>query len=177
MHNNRNWSLLLTFSCATLLSACALSSKVPVNTIYQSQQCAIGDSQLIFLDSPGQIQDFLASTDGHQLSSKALGKKVEGKDGGSQPDQTFTYPAEGRAIAVAWGERPNGGYRLELEAQEADIVEDTLSLPVKFLAPEAGKVTTQQLTSPCIVIAVDSKDGYERVQAGELISWTPGNEY
>jgi len=149
----------LLSACILLLTACASGSAVPIRSIYQSQQCAIDEAQLIFLENPQQLYSFIESARHFNLTA--------GKAAIAAP------PAVGRAIVVAFGKRPNSGYRLELTTTSARIEGDTLTLPVRFFEPGAGQMTAQIVTSPCIVIAVNTREGYRQVQAGELSAETP----
>lgn len=130
-----------------------------LRNIYQSQQCAIDDPQLIFLDNPQQLYSFIESARQFNITADKTEITVQ--------------PAIGRAIVVAMGKRSNSGYRMELTATFAQIENDTLILPVIFYRPEARQMTAQIVTSPCIVIAVNTQEGYRQVQAGELSAEIP----
>lgn len=62
-------------------------------------------------------------------------------------------------ILVSWGERPTGGYAVEvLDVQPAG--ESALRLRVKLQEPAAGDVVTAAITYPRAVIAVTPSDVY-----------------
>lgn len=154
---------LLKLACiaigASFTVACSSQSEIPVNTIYQSQQCAISDAQLVFLESPEQFYGFIESATKFQLTESEAEISPPG--------------VAGRAVVVAWGNQPNGGYRLELTGNRALIDDETLKLPVNFVAPEQDQLTAQLTTSPCLVISLASRAGYQRVKAGKLLSVVP----
>lgn len=57
-------------------------------------------------------------------------------------------------VLVAMGERPTGGYQVELN----DVIEtaDYILLEVVYRTPGAGDLVSQALTYPCLVVAVRS---------------------
>lgn len=55
-------------------------------------------------------------------------------------------------VLVAWGEKPSGGYRVEVE--DASAEEGKLLLDVKLTAPKAGEPVPEVLTYPYALIVV-----------------------
>jgi hypothetical protein len=155
----RRIAALLAAGSLSLLTACASGAKVPLTHIFGSQQCAIDEARLIFLEDQTQLNDFIAAANRFTLSANPM----------EMPQLTV----DGRAIVVAWGNQPTPGYRLQLHGTTAPVKEETLQLPVSFIRPASGQLHAQVMTSPCIVVAVGSRQGYRQVQAGELSAGVP----
>ncbi len=77
------------------------------------------------------------------------------------------------AIVVEMGQRPTGGYEIELMPDETRIENDTLTLGVRWTAPPAYAAISQALTAPCIVVTPPEGD-YERVVVVDQLGNTRG---
>lgn len=150
---------VLASCCLSFVAACASGPGIPVSTIYQSQQCAIEDAQLIFLDNSEQLYSFIESVRGFQLAGEA--------------SEIAPLPAGGRAIVVALGDQTSGGYNLLATSDRGSVEQGILRLPVEFISPAEDNMVSQQLTSPCIVMGISSKEGYSQVGAGDFLSPAP----
>jgi len=144
--------------CLSFVAACASGPGIPVSTIYQSQQCAIEDAQLILLDNSEQLYSFIESVRGFQIAGEA--------------SAITPLPAGGRAVVIALGGQTSGGYNLLASSDRASVEQGVLQLPVEFISPAEDNMVSQQLTSPCIVMGISSKTGYSQIGAGNLLSPT-----
>jgi hypothetical protein len=61
------------------------------------------------------------------------------------------------------GQKPTGGYGLELNREFAVISEDTAALRVSWIDPPKGAILPQIITSPCLVIILP-KGPYSQIQ-------------
>jgi len=57
-------------------------------------------------------------------------------------------------LIVAMGQKPTGGYGLELNREFAIISDDTAVLRVSWIDPPKGAILSQIITSPCLAIIV-----------------------
>jgi len=85
------------------------------------------------------------------------------------PDIDFTKYG---VLLIRMGEKPNGGYRLTLTADEASIENREARIPVRLSEPEEGFFYTQAIVYPHLVIKMEkgSFDGIAVVdQNGSVI--------
>lgn len=80
-------------------------------------------------------------------------------------------PTDRSFVLVEQGLRRTGGYTIELRKQAEVTDQGTLQVHAEFLTPEPGRLTTQMITSLCVLAAVEKRP-YRKVQlldaAGEL---------
>lgn len=141
-----------------MLGSCASSSldedSHSVSVLYESANCGIESAQLQLLTSTeswGQLEQGISS----------LNPLIK--------PQPIARPAEGAiAVLVAWGRKPNAGYRLALTAALAEREQDTLELPVQFTEPSGDMITAQVLVSPCLVLEISNAGDVSRVRAGDM---------
>jgi hypothetical protein len=83
---------------------------------------------------------------------------------GTQQDLSsrVDFSREGILI-VAMGQKPTGGYGLELNREFAVISDDTAVLRVSWINPPKDAILPQIITSPCLVIILP-KGPYSQIQ-------------
>ncbi len=77
------------------------------------------------------------------------------------------------AIVIEMGQRPTGGYEIELMPDETGIESGTLTLGVRWTAPPAYAAISQAPTAPCIVVAPPEGE-YERIVIVDQLGNTRG---
>lgn len=78
--------------------------------------------------------------------------------------QLLTPGAEaGRYAIVGMGQRNTGGYGIAV-AREARLDDGALRLKATFIAPGAGAMTTQMLSSPCALVRLPHEAGWQRIE-------------
>lgn len=75
------------------------------------------------------------------------------------------------------GERNTGGYAL-LVSRKAAVKDDTLYLKATFLSPSTAGMASQQLTSPCVLVALPGQAEFHRLVLVDQnnqprASWSP----
>jgi hypothetical protein len=70
-------------------------------------------------------------------------------------------------VLVAMGERPSGGYGLELTAAEA--IERGLRLRIDEVSPGPKCITTQALTQPVLVLSVPARGDVLEVESDSVV--------
>jgi hypothetical protein len=75
------------------------------------------------------------------------------------------------------GERNTGGYAL-LVSRKAAVKDDTLYLKATFLSPATAGMASQQLTSPCVLVALPGQAEFHRLVLVDQnnqprASWSP----
>ncbi len=103
----------------------------------------------IWIDDPDQFKKTYARITGHNTGAQ--------QDLSSRVD----FSREGILIA-AMGQKPTGGYGLELNREFAVISDDTAVLRVSWIEPPKGAILPQIITSPCLVIIL-AKGPYSQI--------------
>lgn len=71
--------------------------------------------------------------------------------------------ADGGVIIVEMGQRPTGGYKIELDDSKTKIENDTLTLGMVWSAPRLDAAVSQALIAPCVAIKPPAGQ-YDRVR-------------
>lgn len=85
-----------------------------------------------------------------QLQSNTLGAR--------HPVPKMDYSKE-TILIVEMGQQSTGGYQLSFDSRQPIMVHaDHIAATVTWIEPEAGAITTQMLTSPCVLIRLPAGD-------------------
>ena len=136
-----------------------------VRLLYKGDQCKTNrlDPHAIWIEDPDQFKKTYARLTKHTIGAQ--------QDLSSRVD----FSREGILI-VAMGQKPTGGYGLELNREFAAISDDTAVLRVSWIEPPKGAVLPQIITSPCLAVILPKgpysqihlldQDGNKRLQLG-----------
>ena len=82
------------------------------------------------------------------------------------PTKPITLPeidfAAYGVLAIWMGQMPTGGYALELMTETAEIKNQTALVPVRWIKPKRGLLTTQIITHPYLMIRM-GKGNYKSI--------------
>lgn len=149
---NKRFLIILLILNAVIV-ACAHSSDttqapVPLAVIDRGLQAA-GESESmegIWISDEDQLSNLMNRT----ISTTKI------------PSKTMNLPktnfAEYGLLLVRMGEKPSGGYGLELMADMAEIENRTALVPVRWIEPKKGSITTQVITYPYLMIRMGKGD-------------------
>ena len=65
-------------------------------------------------------------------------------------------------LLIRMGEKPTGGYLLQLMENTAKVENRTAMVPVRWIEPEKGAFTTQAITFPYLMIRM-AKGSFDRI--------------
>lgn len=139
-------SVLLLTDCQSV----AEKDGVGLTLLKQSNQCRIMAPQMRLLKTVAEI---------HQVTGLRTMLNVK------PPPLDVDFSAQA-VVLLAMGQKPTAGYRIVVDAEQAERRGATLWLPVRFTAPPTGNAAATVITSPCVVFAVARK-GLRRIIAGE----------
>jgi len=133
--------LLISNGCVGTGGHSKEKPKLKVRLLWAGAQC--GTNQLtphaIWIEDPDQFKKMHTRLTKHKTGvQQDLSSRVD-------------FSREGILI-VAMGQKPTGGYGLELNREFAVISEDTAILRVSWIEPPEGAILPQIITSPCLVI-------------------------
>ena len=123
-----------------------------VRLLYKGDQCQTKrlNPHAIWIDDPDQFKKTYARLTRHTIGAQ--------QDLSSRVD----FSREGILI-VAMGQKPTGGYRLELNREFAVISDDAAVLRVTWIDPPKDAILPQIITSPCLAIILP-KGPYSQIQ-------------
>ena len=112
-----------------------------VRLLFKGGQCNTNrlNPHAIWIEDPDQFKKTYARLTRHTIGAQ--------QDLSSRVD----FSQEGILI-VAMGQKPTGGYGLELNREFAVISDDTAVLSVSWIDPPKGAVLPQIITSPCLAV-------------------------
>jgi hypothetical protein len=122
-----------------------------VRLLYKGDQCMTSrlNPHAIWIGDPNQFKKTYARLTSHTIGAQQdLSPRVD-------------FSREGILI-VSMGQKPTGGYRLELNRDFAVISDDTAVLSVSWIDPPKGSILPQIITSPCLAIIIP-KGPYSKI--------------
>jgi len=133
--------LLLPNGCVGTDNHSKEKPTLKVRLLYKGDQCKTNrlDPHAIWIEDPDQFKKTYARLTRHTIGAQ--------QDLSSRVD----FSREGILI-VAMGQKPTGGYGLELNREFAAISDDTAVLRVSWIEPPKGAVLPQIITSPCLAV-------------------------
>ncbi len=144
---------------AVLLSSCVAATasggqgRLGVETMYSSAMCdaQIQVPQVTWIDTHAGLRQVFDRVQGGRLHQGAAP---------APPPLDFGLRA---VVLLAMGMQPSAGYGLTLRPRQWSVTGDTLILRVDWLTPPPGRVFTQVVTHPCLLVNVP-RDGYHRIE-------------
>lgn len=138
-----NFKLLLIFSIAYIGSACS-SQTIPLEIIYNSNNCALGGQSLKSIDSATELESLLSSFPKNFSNAPSIKKPID------YQKQSLIY--------FALGQKTSSGYSIELKKDVATLSGENLCLPISIVRPGEGSFQAQVITSPCQIYAIPKTD-------------------
>jgi hypothetical protein len=123
-----------------------------VRLLFKGDQCTTDRSapHAIWIEDPDQFKKAYAGLTRHIIGAQ--------QDLSSRVD----FAREG-ILMVAMGQKPTGGYGLELNREFAVISDDAAVLQVSWIEPPRGAILPQVITRPCLAIILP-KGPYSSIQ-------------
>ena len=133
--------LLFPNGCVGTDSQSKEKPTLKVRLLYKGDQCQTYrlNSHAIWIDDPDQFKKTYARLTGNTIGAQ--------QDLSSRVD----FSREG-ILMVTMGQKPTGGYGLELNRDFAVISDDTAVLSVSWIEPPKDAILPQIITSPCLAI-------------------------
>ena len=112
-----------------------------IRLLYKGDQCHTNrlNPHVVWIDNPDQFKKTYAPLTRHTIGAQ--------QDLSSRVD----FSREG-ILMVTMGQKPTGGYGLELNREFAVISDDTAVLSVSWKEPPKGAILPQIITSPCLAL-------------------------
>jgi len=141
--NKRPLFQVLVFAILIVsISACS-EQKLPITSIYTSNNCGFAEKQIKHISSPSELSQFFAALPYH-FPEKA------------QTPPTVDFEKE-MVILYALGQKPNNGYSIEQYEDFAIIQNGILLLPIRTQQPDADRLYGQMITTPCQFFTLPKK--------------------
>jgi hypothetical protein len=143
---------------ASQLVACASSRNVDFSVIHQASQCGYAEAGI----------SHLKSTEQQTLVINKLTPFSDESDRQALRSLFAEHALKENLFLIAQGTKPTPGYGFEVTAHVAPLEKNTLRLPIRFSQPDKDRMLAQMLTSPCMVLGIDSNAQYQGIEADTL---------
>lgn len=143
---------------ATQLMACASTQAVNFSVIHQANQCGYTEASITSLNSAKQ----------QALVINKLTPFSDESDRQTLRELFTKHAQKENLLLIAQGTKPTPGYGFEVMTKVATIENDTLQLPIRFSQPDKDKMMAQMLTSPCMILGIDTNAQYLRIELDTL---------
>lgn len=139
------------------LAACADmngNKGLPVETLRAGSHCGTTreEPRLRLITDREQLQELRQAMRGHVVGD-------DDNDRVTSPDLDDNV-----AVLIEMGQRPTGGYGLELREPHAVLANGTVTVPINWREPAEDAVVTQALTSPCLLLTLPRRE-FETIKA------------
>jgi hypothetical protein len=143
-----------------LLSASACSSQQNVNfsVIQESKQCGELSAKIARISS---VQD-------KAQIIKKLNRFSDDKKQEHLLKLLEQHAINEQLFLLSQGQKSSAGYGFNVTAKTGSIIDKTLTLPITFTYPEPGSMQAQVMTSPCLILGIDSKVQFEHIVIDNL---------
>ena len=123
-----------------------------VRLLYKGDQCQTNrlDPKAFWIDDPDQFKKTYARLTRHTLGAQ------------QDPSSRVDFSREG-TLMVTMGQKPTGGYGLELNREFAVISDDTAVVSVSWIDPPADAIVPLVITRPCLMLILP-KGPYSQIQ-------------
>lgn len=133
---------LLVSGCATSDIVETRPDELLARQIIQSAHCGLSGPGLAYVETPERLQQLL-DLPAQNMAVQQLRQVDLEKE---------------HLLFVTLGEKPTGGYSISLVSATAETSSSPLRLAVSVRSPAPETMTTQVITSPCVVVAVPAHD-------------------
>jgi hypothetical protein len=133
-------ALVLLSGCAGAYGKASVVIKVDAETIFSSTFGGPDKNSMAFWIN--DEKDLIFNI--NRISKPKIGGSIV-----SVP--AVNFEKEGILLACM-GQKPTGGYRIELASKQVDVKEQTATVTVNWIEPARDAILTQMITSPCIMI-------------------------
>lgn len=148
--------LFISVCIAGIYACSSPPGEVRVAQVFANANCQQPQG-LSELPSPESLQQALAPHS--TLSPTAVGAPI-----------TADFDPSARYFLLSLGTKTSGGYGLDLKQSIAAVRDQTAWVDIKIREPEPGMMTTQALTSPCLIFRIDRAE-YNRVAITDQDQW------
>ena len=144
--------LLLTLGSLSI-SACSSTQMINFSVIQQSNQCHIQAAKITSLSSESEQAQF--------IKRYSLFKTPETNE---ELVRSFAQHSEDEKLfIISQGTKSSAGYGFEVQGEQATLNNHTLVLPITLTSPAKDAYLAQVMTSPCLVVGIDSKANYQSI--------------
>ncbi len=133
--------------CVAQVGGTQEAGRLPLRILYQDSICG-GSPAAVLVTGSGQLQHIVSDAQRHMI-------------GRTSPVPTVDFAAV-NVVCIRMGRKPTGGYGIELAEPQARLENGAALIRLRWIEPPPGTVSTQALTSPCLVIELP-KGAYRKI--------------
>jgi hypothetical protein len=138
-------AVLFGYGCVNLPRGQAADTTVAVEVVHRAGLCpgASSSPKAVWIDSQEKLERYWARMHSHRIGTD------------KPPIPKNDWDAHG-LILVLMGEKPSGGYGLELLRPQAVLKDGIVYLGVKWKEPPADALVAMMITSPCLLVKIET---------------------
>lgn len=145
------------------ISACSSQQSVDFSVVRESNQCRIQNAGISQLSNKKDQEHAIKALTGFS-NSQALNTLKLLFDTHLKTENLFL---------VSQGKKTSAGYGFTITNKTGSLIAETLTLPITFTSPAPGSMSAQVITSPCLVLGIDSKVHFNRLIIDNLELTSP----
>ncbi|MFZ0612790.1 MAG: protease complex subunit PrcB family protein [Desulfobacterales bacterium] len=124
--------------------------RLPVQILLQDALCGGSrpDPAVVLVSDSGQLERIISAAKRHTIGQPPQVPAVD-----------FTAV---NVVLIRMGQRPTGGYGIEVAEPQARLDNGSALIRLRWIEPAPGTVSTQAVTSPCLIIELP-KGAYRKI--------------
>lgn len=135
------------------ITACSSQQSVDFSVVRESNQCRIQNAGISQLSNKKEQKNAIKALTGFS-NSHALNALELLFDTRLKTENLFL---------VSQGKKTSAGYGFNISDNRGSLIAETLTLPITFTSPDPDSMRAQVITSPCLVLGIDSKVHFDRL--------------
>jgi len=141
------------------LTACTSHQTVEFSVIKESIQCRIQQEK---------IEAISSQQDKDQLIKQLSSFKDRGNPNSSFAQLLMEHSKQEQLFLVSQGQKPSSGYGFLVAENTGSLINSTLTLLISFTSPDKNSMQAQMMTSPCLLLGIDSTVQYDQLVINKL---------
>jgi hypothetical protein len=131
------------YGCVNLSHGQAADTNVGLETIHGAAVCMGASSapEAVWIDTQEKLELYWARMHSHRIGTP------------EPPVPDIDWHTHG-LVLVLMGQKPSGGYGLELLGSQALLKEGIALVGVRWKEPPAGAIVAMMITSPCLLVKI-----------------------
>ena len=140
------------------ISGCSSTQLVDFSVIKESIQCQEPEAKLAILKSEKEQNRYIENFSLFKLPETPHDLKKLFSEHNSTEN----------LFIVSLGQKTTSGYGFSMEGDKGLLAHNTLTLPIRFTSPEPGSMQASLMTSPCLILGIDSKAQFKQLVIDKL---------
>tara|TARA_R110002167_G_scaffold113852_4_gene287275 strand:+ start:1090 stop:1599 length:510 start_codon:yes stop_codon:yes gene_type:complete len=140
------------------ISACSSQQSVDFSVVRESNQCRIQNAGISQLSNKKDQEDLIKVLTGFSNSQTITDLEL----------LFDTHLKTENLYLVSQGKQTSAGFGFNIADNTGSLIAETLTLPITLTSPDPSSMRAQVMTSPCLVLGINSNARFNRLIIDKL---------